>query len=83
VGPVCETGDSFATERKLPHLEAGDALAIRSAGAYGAVMASTYNSRALVPEVMVNGEEFAVIRRRVTTEAYLDYEDMPDWLKGD
>ena len=68
---------------KAIHAAAGDALAIRSAGAYGAVMASTYNSRALVPEVMVNGEEFAVIRRRVTTEAYLDYEDMPDWQKGD
>ena len=81
VGPVCETGDTFATELTMAQLEAGDALAIRSAGAYGAVMASSYNSRALVPEVMVNGEDFAVIRRRVTIDDYLDYEDMPDWLE--
>ncbi|MBT3553776.1 MAG: diaminopimelate decarboxylase [Rhodospirillaceae bacterium] len=81
VGPVCETGDTFATELTMAQLEAGDALAIRSAGAYGAVMASSYNSRALVPEVMVNGEDFAVIRRRITTQDYLDYEDMPDWLE--
>lgn len=83
VGPVCETGDTFAAELKMAHLEAGDALAIRSAGAYGAVMASSYNSRALVPEVMVNGEDFAVIRRRVTIDDYLDYEDMPNWLEDD
>lgn len=83
VGPVCETGDTFATELTMARLEAGDALAIRSAGAYGAVMASSYNSRALVPEVMVNGEDFAVIRRRITTEDYLDFEDMPDWLEED
>jgi diaminopimelate decarboxylase len=81
VGPVCETGDTFATELTLARLEAGDALAIRSAGAYGAVMASSYNSRALVPEVMVNGADFAVIRRRIATEDYLDYEDMPNWLE--
>ncbi|MBT4748250.1 MAG: diaminopimelate decarboxylase [Rhodospirillaceae bacterium] len=81
VGPVCETGDTFATELTMAQLEAGDALAIRSAGAYGAVMASSYNSRALVPEVMVNGDDFAVIRRRITTQDYLDYEDMPDWLE--
>jgi diaminopimelate decarboxylase len=83
VGPVCETGDTFATELTMARLDAGDALAIRSAGAYGAVMASNYNSRALVPEVMVNGKDFAVIRRRITTEDYLNYEDMPDWLEDD
>jgi diaminopimelate decarboxylase len=80
VGPVCETGDTFATELMLPRLEAGDGLAVRTAGAYGAVMASSYNSRDLVPEVMVKGNKFAVIRRRVTTEDYLDYEATPDWL---
>jgi diaminopimelate decarboxylase len=80
VGPVCETGDTFATELLLPRLQAGDALAFRAAGAYGAVMASSYNSRALVPEVLVNGDAFAVVRRRMPTEAYLALEDMPGWL---
>jgi len=80
VGPVCETGDTFDTRLMLPRLKAGDGLAIRSAGAYGAVMASSYNSRALVPEVMVNGKAFAVIRRRMDTKAVLSYEDMPNWL---
>ncbi len=83
VGPVCETGDTFAIELTMTRLQAGDALAIRSAGAYGAVMASSYNSRALVPEVMVNGEDFAVIRRRITIDDYLGYEDMPNWLEED
>ncbi|MEE2760399.1 MAG: diaminopimelate decarboxylase [Pseudomonadota bacterium] len=81
VGPVCETGDTFATGLVLPRLKVGDGLAIRSAGAYGAVMASSYNSRALVPEVMVNGKAFAVIRRRMDIEAVLGYEDTPNWLE--
>ena len=80
VGPICETGDSFASRRPLPPLQAGDLLAIRTAGAYGAVMASTYNSRPLVPEVLVNGDAFAVVREAIPVDAFLSYEPLPDWL---
>jgi diaminopimelate decarboxylase len=80
VGPICETGDFLARERKLPRPEAGDLLAVYSAGAYGAVQAGTYNSRLLVPEVLVNGAEFAVVRRRPTYEEMLGLDQMPDWL---
>ena len=66
VGPVCETGDTFAKARAMPLLAAGDLVAFRSAGAYGAVMASEYNTRPLVPEVLVKGDHFAVIRARPT-----------------
>jgi diaminopimelate decarboxylase len=79
VGPVCETGDTFATEIDLPATVSGDFLAIRSAGAYGAVMSSTYNSRSLIPEVMVKGSNFSVIRQRITPEIMIDYENFPDW----
>jgi len=79
VGPVCETGDTFATELDLPAAEAGDLLAIRSAGAYGAVMASTYNSRALIPEVMVKGDQYSIIRERIEPETMLSYEKLPNW----
>lgn len=79
VGPVCETGDTFATEIELPATVAGDLLAIRSAGAYGAVMSSTYNSRPLIPEVMVKGNAFSIIRQRMTPETLLEYENLPDW----
>jgi diaminopimelate decarboxylase len=79
VGPVCETGDTFATQIDLPTIISGDFLAICSAGAYGAVMSSTYNSRALIPEVMVKGNDFSVIRRRITPETMIDYENFPDW----
>ena len=65
VGPICETGDTFARGLELPALEAGDRVAIRNAGAYGAVMASTYNTRPLVPEVLVDGGRGRVVRRRV------------------
>jgi diaminopimelate decarboxylase len=68
VGPVCETGDTFATQRLLPRCEAGDLVAILGAGAYGASMASTYNSRPLAAEVLVDGDQYAVIRRRQTLE---------------
>jgi diaminopimelate decarboxylase len=61
VGPVCESGDTFAKARPMPPLQAGDLVAFRSAGAYGAVMASEYNTRPLVPEVLVHGDQFAVI----------------------
>jgi diaminopimelate decarboxylase len=80
VGPVCETGDMFASDRPLPPVAAGDLLAIRSAGAYGAVMASTYNARPLPPEVLVRDRDFAVIKPRATlAELYAD-ERLPNWL---
>ena len=64
VGPICETGDTFARDRELPVMKNGDLVAIMHSGAYGAVMASTYNTRPLVPEVLVDGESFRVIRKR-------------------
>ena len=81
VGPVCETGDTFAKARPLPPLRAGDLVAFRSAGAYGAVMASEYNSRALVPEVIVSGTRFDVSRPRPTYDEMLARERIPDWLR--
>jgi diaminopimelate decarboxylase len=80
VGPICETGDTFATARALPPLASGDLLAFGSAGAYGAVMASSYNSRLLVPEVMVAGERFAVVRKRPSFEDMIGMDSIPDWL---
>jgi len=80
VGPVCETGDTFATERPLPPVITGDLLAICSAGAYGAVMASTYNARLLVPEVLVDGARFAVVRPRQTYDEMLRQDVIPEWL---
>lgn len=80
VGPVCETGDTFAKGRNLPPLAAGDLVAFRSAGAYGAVMASEYNSRPLIPEVLVDGDHFAVIRARPTYEEMLARDTIPEWL---
>jgi diaminopimelate decarboxylase len=80
VGPVCETGDTFARGRELPDLEEGDLLAFRSAGAYGAVMASEYNSRPLVPEVMVSGDHFAVVRARPSFDEMLGRDTIPDWI---
>lgn len=80
VGPVCETGDTFAKARALPAMAAGELLAFRSAGAYGAVMASEYNTRPLVPEVLVQGDHFAVIRARPTFEEILKRDSIPEWL---
>lgn len=80
VGPVCETGDTFAKGLDMPGLAAGDLVAFRSAGAYGAVMASEYNSRPLVPEVLVQGDHFAVIRARPTLEEMLGRDTIPEWL---
>jgi diaminopimelate decarboxylase len=80
VGPVCETGDTFATERDLPPLAAGDLVAFTGAGAYGAVMSSTYNTRRLVPEVLVTGDRFDVIRARPSYEDMLALDHIPDWL---
>ncbi|SIT78250.1 diaminopimelate decarboxylase [Pontibaca methylaminivorans] len=80
VGPVCETGDTFARAVPLPPLAAGDLVAFRSAGAYGAVMASEYNSRPLIPEVLVKGDRFAVIRARPSFDEMLKRDTMPAWL---
>ena len=81
VGPVCETGDYLALGRIMPRPAAGDLLAVMSAGAYGAVQAGTYNSRLLVPEVLVSGADYAVIRKRPTFEQMLAADDVPGWLK--
>ncbi len=80
VGPVCETGDTFARQRAMPPVAAGDLVAFRSAGAYGAVMASEYNSRPLVPEVLVDGDKFAVIRARPTFDEMINRDTIPEWL---
>jgi diaminopimelate decarboxylase len=80
VGPVCETGDTFAKARDLPLLAEGDLVAFRSAGAYGAVMASEYNTRPLIPEVLVRGDHFAVIRARPTYDDILNRDSIPEWL---
>lgn len=80
VGPVCETGDTFAKARKTVPLSPGDLVAFKSAGAYGAVMASTYNSRELVPEVLVNGDEYAVVRARPTLDDLINLDTVPGWL---
>ena len=80
VGPVCETGDTFARARPLPPLASGDLVAFRSAGAYGAVMASEYNTRPLVPEVLVRGDHFAVIRARPTFDEILARDRLPAWF---
>lgn len=81
VGPICESGDTFAKDRNLPPLAEGDLVAFESAGAYGAVMASTYNTRLLVPEVLVDGQDYYVIRPRQTYEALIGMDRLPDWLQ--
>jgi diaminopimelate decarboxylase len=80
VGPICETGDTFATKRQMPPLSAGDLVGIADAGAYGMAMASTYNSRPLVPEVMCRDGAFAVVNRRQTIEETMARETLPPWL---
>ncbi|CAA7618155.1 Diaminopimelate decarboxylase [Magnetospirillum sp. LM-5] len=80
VGPVCETGDTFARQRPLPPLAEGDLLVFRTAGAYGAAMSSTYNSRPLIPEVLVKGDQFAIVRARPSYEEMLALESLPDWF---
>ena len=80
VGPICESGDTFTKGREMPKLESGDLIVLHSAGAYGAAQASQYNTRPLVPEVLVNGAEYAVIRSRPSIEDILKTESMPDWL---
>ena len=83
VGPVCETGDYLAQERALPPFKAGDLMAVMTAGAYGAVMSSTYNSRLLVPEVLVKGDAYAVVRPRPGYEDLIGLDRMPGWLAAD
>jgi len=80
VGPICETGDTFTRDRALPPLKAGDLVAFMTAGAYGAAMASEYNSRRLVPEVLVKGDRFAVVRPRETYDDMLARERPAPWL---
>jgi len=80
VGPICESGDTFAKGRMMPTLQSDALVAFRSAGAYGAVMSSEYNSRPLIPEVLVHGDQFAVIRRRPTFEEMINRDSIPEWL---
>ncbi|MFV2002041.1 MAG: diaminopimelate decarboxylase [Paracoccaceae bacterium] len=80
VGPVCESGDTFARQRRMPVMKPGDLVAFRSAGAYGAVMASEYNSRPLIPEVLVHGDQFAVIRARPSYDEMINRDIIPEWL---
>ncbi|HDO51912.1 MAG TPA: diaminopimelate decarboxylase, partial [Rhizobiales bacterium] len=81
VGPVCETGDYLALDRALPAFHEGDLMAVMTAGAYGAVLSSTYNTRPLIPEVMVAGGDYEVIRPRPSYEEMLARERIPEWLK--
>lgn len=80
VGPVCETGDYLGHDRDLPKMKAGDLICISTAGAYGAVQAGTYNTRLLVPEVLVSGDRFHVVRPRPTYDELIGLDSIPDWL---
>ena len=80
VGPICETGDTFARAREMDDVKAGDLVAFMTAGAYGATMANTYNSRGLVPEAMVSGGEWAIVRDRQPIEALIAADHLPPWL---
>ena len=80
VGQVCETGDYLGLDRDLPRLKAGDLIAVGTAGAYGAVQAGTYNTRLLVPEVLVDGDRFAIVRPRQTYDDLIGLDRLPDWL---
>jgi diaminopimelate decarboxylase len=81
VGPVCESGDFLALDRELAEPNAGDLLAVMSAGAYGAVQAGTYNTRPLVPEVLVKGAEYAVVRPRLSYADLIGLDKLPPWLR--
>ena len=80
VGPVCETGDTFARSRLMPLVQEGDLVVFMTAGAYGAVMSSEYNSRPLIPEVLVDGDRWAVVRPRPTFDDMISREPIADWL---
>ncbi|EDP65444.1 D-3-phosphoglycerate dehydrogenase [alpha proteobacterium BAL199] len=82
VGPICESGDYLAKDRPLPAVAAGELLVVRDAGAYGAVMSSTYNARPLAPEVLVDGDRWTVIRPRQSVDALIALDKVPDWLAG-
>ena len=82
VGPVCETGDTFATARAMDSVQAGDLIVFRTAGAYAAAMSSTYNSRPLTPEVLVDGARWAVVRPRIDVDRLIAADQVPDWLAG-
>lgn len=81
VGPVCESGDTFTKQRAMPPVADGEMIAFRSAGAYGAVMSSEYNSRPMIPEVLVDGDQFAVIRPRPTFDEMLNRDKLPEWME--
>ncbi|HEY5819459.1 MAG TPA: diaminopimelate decarboxylase [Mesorhizobium sp.] len=81
VGPVCETGDYIALDREIARLQPGDLIAVGTAGAYGAVQSGTYNTRLLVPEVLVDGDRFHVVRPRPSYDDLIGLDSMPDWLK--
>jgi diaminopimelate decarboxylase len=83
VGPVCESGDTFARHRMMPPVAAGDMVAFRSAGAYGAAMSSEYNARPLIPEVLVKGDQFAVIRPRPSFDEMINRDRLPPWLSDE
>lgn len=80
VGQVCETGDYLGLDRDLPRLKAGDLIAVSTAGAYGAVQAGTYNTRLLVPEVLVDGDRFHIVRPRLTYDDLIGLDSVPGWL---
>ncbi len=80
VGPVCESGDYLAKSRQVPQMQQGDLMAVMSAGAYGAVMSSTYNSRPLIPEILVDGDNYHAIRPRQTISELIALDSVPDWL---
>jgi diaminopimelate decarboxylase len=80
VGPVCESGDTFATAREMDRMQEGDLLVFRTAGAYAAAMSSTYNSRPLTPEVLVRGDRWSIVRRRLDVDAIFPAH-LPSWLE--
>ncbi len=80
VGPICESGDTFTKRRELPEMKAGELIVLHSAGAYGASQSSQYNTRPLIPEVLVNGDQFSVVRDRPSLEDILRAESIPDWI---
>jgi diaminopimelate decarboxylase len=82
VGPVCETGDTFAMARQMDNVGAGDLVVFRTAGAYAAAMSSTYNTRPLTPEVLVDGSRWAVVRPRIDVDRLIAADRIPEWLDG-
>jgi len=82
VGPVCETADLFARDRDLPEAEGSDLMAIMTAGAYGAVMASAYNARPPAAEILVHGRQWAIVRPRMSLEALIALDRVPGWLES-